>query len=240
MKVFIPAAGLGTRLGPLTRDKPKALVEFNGMPMLGGLIRRLKAQGFDRFCVNIHHFGDQVLDYLQKNDFFGVDLVISDEREQLLDTGGAVKKAGSFFEGTESVLVHNVDVYTDLDYHKIVKEHERSGALVSLLVRKRNSTRKLLFDEHLALKGWKNLTTGEYKWSSGPVTNYTERAFSGIYVASPDFPLKIKSNGKFPVVPVWLDLVKDHIIKGVDHSQSLWFDLGTPEKIKEAERTSNQ
>ncbi len=235
MKVFIPAAGLGTRLGDLTRSKPKALVEFQGKPMLQTLLERLKKQGFDEVCLNIHHFGDLILRFLEEHRNFGLSICISDEWDQLLDTGGAVKKAAGFFHGNEPVLVHNVDIYTDMDFQPVMENHKKSKALISLLVRDRVSSRKLLFDETMALKGWKNLKTGEYKWVTEPLENYKERAFSGIYVASPDFPDKINKNGSFPVVPAWLDLAKENKILGIEHNNSLWFDLGTREKIKEAE-----
>jgi len=226
---------LGTRLGDDTKDKPKALVKFNGKPMLQGLLENLKTQGFDKVCINIHHFGDMILQFLEKHHNFGLDICISDERNKLLDTGGAVKKAAVFFQGNEPVLVHNVDVFTNLDFYDFFVKHDKSGALVSLLVRDRMSSRKLLFDNSLKLQGWKNIKTGEYKWTNGPLKDYRERAFSGIYVASPQFPDKIDKHGNFPVVPVWLDLARDNLIKGVEHNDSLWFDLGTQEKIKAAE-----
>ena len=235
MKAFILAAGLGSRLAPLTADKPKALVEFNGKPMLQGVIERLKKQGFNQFLINIHHFGDLVEDFLFKHDNFGVDIEVSDERDLLLDTGGSLVKASWFFEGQEPVLVHNVDIYSDDDFVKLMDLHRDSGALISLAVRNRNSSRKLLFDESMKLTGWKNTKTHEYIWVKGQTDKVKDWAYSGIYVASPGFPSLIKQSGSFPVVPVWLALAKEYLIKGVEHNQGFWFDLGSAEKITEAE-----
>ena len=235
MKAFILAAGLGSRLVPLTDYKPKALVEFNGRPMLQGVIEQLKKQGFDQFMINIHHFGDLVLDFLKRHDNFGVEINISDERDLLLDTGGAMVKASWFFEGEEPVLVHNVDIVADFDFVQMMELHRDSGALVSLAVRNRTSSRKLLFDESMELTGWKNIKTHEVKWVKEQSGKYQERAYSGIYVASPDFPALIKQEGSFPIIPVWLSLAKLYSIKGVEYDQGFWFDLGSVEKIKEAE-----
>ena len=240
MKAFILAAGLGTRLGELTKDKPKALVCVNGKPMLQLLLENLIKQGFDKFLINIHYHGDKITKFLADNKNFGVDIEISDERQKLLDTGGAIKKAAGFFKGSELVLVHNVDVFTDLNFSDFIENHKKSEALITLFVRNRNSSRKLLFDDGFNLKGWQNLKTGDYKWVDEPLKNYVERAYSGIYIASQEYPVKIKSEGSFPVVSQWLSLAKTEKITGVEHNDSLWFDLGTKEKIEEAERVINK
>ena len=239
MKAFILAAGLGSRLAPLTNNKPKALVDFNGKPMLQRLIERLKNQGFDKLLINVHHFGDLVIDFLKQNNNFDIDIAISDERNKLLDTGGAIIKAAWFFKGKEPVLVHNVDIYSDLNFVDLIKHHQNSGALVSLAIRDRESSRKLLFDKRFILSGWRNLNTGEYKWVNGQPDNYLERAYSGIYIASPDYPEKIKNNARFSIVPEWLKLAQENKIKGDEHNKGLWFDLGSIEKIKEAEKAVN-
>ncbi len=236
MKAFILAAGLGSRLAPLTNDKPKALVDFNGRPMLQYLIERLKEQGFNHLLINIHHFGELILNFLEKNKNFGVDISVSDERGQLLNTGGAIVKAAAFFKGNNPVLVHNVDIYTDLDFSQLIEAHKASGALVSLAVKNRNSSRKLLFDEQMRLKGWKNLKSKEYKWVNNKTTGYIERAYSGVYIASPEYPGLIKQTGSFPIVPQWLRLAKNQLFKGIEHNEGHWFDLGSMEKIKAAQR----
>jgi len=240
MKAFILAAGLGSRLAPLTNNKPKALVDFNGKPMLQGLIERLKKQGFDKLLINVHHFGDLVIDFLKQHNNFDIDITVSDERNLLLDTGGAVVKAVRFFNGGEPVLVHNVDIYSDLDFTKLIENHTNSDALVTLAVRERESSRKLLFDENFNLSGWRNLNTGEFKWVNSQPEHYLERAYSGIYIASPGYPEKIKNSGSFSIVPEWLKLASENKIKGVEHNTGLWFDLGSIEKIKQAEKAINK
>ncbi len=236
MKAFILSAGLGTRLAPLTNNKPKALVEVNGKPMLQNLIERLVQQGFDEFCINIHHFGDRVLEFLEHHHHFGVNITLSDERKQLLDTGGAIVKAATFFNGDEPVLVHNVDVFTDMDFAGFMEEHQKSGALVSLVTRNRASSRKLLFDKQNLLAGWKHLENNEVKWVNKPVAEVNERAYSGIYVAAPSYPDKLKGKGSFSIIGEWLRMAKHHAIRGVEYNEGFWFDLGSVDKIAEAER----
>jgi len=240
MKAIILAAGLGSRLAPLTNNKPKALVEFNGKPMLQGLIEQLKEQGFDKLLINVHHFGDLVIDFLKQHNNFGIDITISDERNLLLDTGGAVIKAARFFNGDEPILIHNVDIYSDFDFTRLIENHNKFGALVTLAVRERESSRKLLFDENYNLSGWRNINTGEFKWVNSQPENYLERAYSGIYVASPEYPKTIKQSGSFSIVHEWLKLAKTNLIKGIEYNEGFWFDLGTINKIKEAEEAINK
>ncbi len=235
MKAFILAAGLGSRLVPLTHHKPKALVPVNGKPMLQNLIERLKKQGFDELLINVHHFGDLVIDFLKDHDNFGISIAISDERDRLLDTGGAIVKAGWFFKGKKPVLVHNVDVYADMDFVQLLHQHKQSKALVTLVTRDRVSSRKLLFDDRNLLKGWKHLQNNEIKWVGKPVPGVVERAYSGVYVASSTYPDLIRRQGSFSVIPEWLDMAARASIVGVEHNEGLWFDLGSVDKIKEAE-----
>lgn len=239
MKAFILAAGLGSRLGYFTNDKPKALVCLNGKEILGLLINKLKKYGFDQFLVNIHHHGQQIIDYLEKNDHFGVQIQISDERSELLDTGGAILKARHFFQGNEPVLVHNVDIISDVNLKKIQLFHAMNGALVTLCVRERNTDRKLIFNKKMILKGWTNEKTGEIKWVGSPFTDYHSFAFSGLYYASPQIPDLIESTGKFSIIDTWLTLAKTKLIKGYLDDSENWFDLGTPERLKIAEKYLN-
>jgi len=234
-KAFIPAAGLGTRLGGLTKSKPKALVEVKGTPMLELTIERLKKAGVNKFLVNVHHFGDEVIDFIHQKNHFGVDLQISDERSQLLDTGGALVKAKSFFEGNEAVLVHNVDVISEIDYHALLRWHKKNEASISLCVRERKSTRALLFSKLMQLKGWTNFSTGEVKWVSEALQTYQAFAFSGIYLIEPEFIDRIPFNGKFSIIDTWLEMAKTERIFGYLDLSPNWFDLGTPEKLKNAE-----
>ena len=237
MKAFILAAGLGTRLGELTKDRPKALVEINGEELLALTIRRLKDQGFTEFVVNIHHHGEMVMDFLKKHDNFGVSIQISDECDRLLDTGGALVKAAQYLSGDEPVLVHNVDIISEVNFRELLAFHAKQQALATLCVRERTSERALLFDYQRQLIGWTNKKTGEFKWSISPVTDYLSYAFSGIYVISPGFIREIRQKGKFSIVDTWLKLAGKHKISGYLDKSEHWFDLGTPEKIKMAELT---
>ena len=235
MKAFILAAGLGSRLGELTTDKPKALVRINGKEILGTLINKLKKHGFDQFLINIHHHGQTVIDYLDKNDNFGVQIQLSDERLELLDTGGAILKARHFFQGNESVLVHNVDIVSEVNLKELLSFHTNNRALATLCVRRRNTDRNLIFNNEMTLKGWVNKKTQEFKWVESSFNNYLQYAYSGIYFASPTFPDKIELNGRFSIIEAWLSLAKSNLIKGfLDYSEH-WFDLGTQEKLRNAE-----
>ncbi len=233
---MILSAGLGTRLGEVTRDKPKALVAVNGMPMLRLLIERLKKQGIKKFMVNVHHFGQQIIDYIGKNNGFGVDISISDEQDELLDTGGAIWKARDFFQGTEPVLVHNVDVLSGINLNELLSHHEKTVALATLVVSNRKSGRALLFDDKMQLTGWADLENNIYKWIDGPVENFSVYAYSGIYLARPSFAEKLPFTGRFSIIDAWLAMAKTERIIGWPDNLSAWFDLGTKEKIKVAEK----
>ena len=187
MKAMIFAAGLGTRLKPLTDHQPKALVPVAGRPMLEHVILKLKKAGFNELVINIHHFGEQIIDFLKANQNFGLTIHISDERDMLLDTGGGIKKAEPFFQGNEPFLVHNVDILSDTDLKALYEYHLHSGNNATLLASKRVTARYLLFDDQARLRGWINKDTGQTK-PEGFVydaTLYQEYAFSGIHVISP-------------------------------------------------------
>ena len=235
MKAFILAAGLGSRLGDLTKNKPKALVQLNGQALLGRLIGHLKSQGFDHFLVNIHHYGHMVVDYLKNNHNFGVQIELSDERSLLLDTGGAILKARHFFEGNEPVLIHNVDIISEVNLKEMLSYHLKNNALATLCVRKRDTDRSLIFDDKMVLKGWKNKKTDEYKWVDTPLSNYLSLAYSGIYFANPGFPYQLTLTGKFSIIDGWLSLAEPGCIKGFLDNSEKWFDLGTKEKLQIAE-----
>ena len=160
---MIFAAGLGTRLRPLTDNMPKALVPVAGKPMLERVVLRLKEAGFNDITVNIHHFGEQIIDFLRANGNFGANIHISDEREALLDTGGGIKKARPFLEGNEPFLVHNADILSETDLAALYRHHQESGAEATLLVSERQTSRYLLFDGQYRLHGWTNKSTGEVK-----------------------------------------------------------------------------
>lgn len=159
---MIFAAGLGTRLKPMTDTMPKALVPVGGKPLLAHVIERLQAAGYERLVINVHHFADQIERYLRVNQNFGLDIAISDERELLLDTGGGLKKAAPLFDPDEPILIHNVDILDNVDYDWLYRQHQPDEDAV-LLVSRRKTKRYLLFDSGMRLMGWTNIETGEVR-----------------------------------------------------------------------------
>ena len=232
MKAIILAAGLGSRLKNITSNKPKALVEVNGKTMLELVIQNLKKQGVTNFLINIHHFGESIISYLSENNNFGVSITISDERNQLLDTGGAILKAQYFIEGKEPVLVHNVDIISDVKITDLLNYHTKTRSIATLCVRKRDSGRGLLFNENMHLVGWTNVAKHEFKWVIKTYDYYNLFAFSGIYIISPKFIEEIKQRGKFSIIDTWLQVAKNNSISGFIDSSDTWHDLGTIEKIR--------
>ena len=240
MKAFILSAGLGTRLKSLTTVKPKALVEVNGTSMLGNLILHLKAQGIRQFLINLHHFADQIIRHLESHDHFGVDIIFSDETQQLLDTGGAIRKAAKFFKGNETILIHNVDVVSGINLKELTSYHKQKKALASLCVRKRDSSRALLFDNKMQLGGWAHLGQNHFKWVDQPLANFNSFAYSGIYLAQPEFAEKLPFTGRFSIIDAWLEMAQTERIVGFEDLSDYWFDLGTKEKIQRAEDYFNK
>ena len=236
MKAMILAAGLGTRLGRLTADKPKALVEINGVTMLEMLIRHLKAQGFNQILINIHHHGQHIIDFVQQKRSFGVEISFSDERNELLDTGGAIKKVAGFFEGNELVLVHNVDVYSEINLQKLLEYHQEMKSFATLCVRRRASGRALIFDDKKQLAGWANLDECVYKWVKQPLNPFEAFAYNGIFIANPMFASEMPFEGRFSIIDCWLEMAKTKKITAYFDNSPAWFDFGTAEKIEAAEQ----
>ena len=240
MKAMIFAAGLGTRLRPLTDHMPKALVPVTGKPMLERVILRLKEAGFNEITVNIHHFGEQIIDFLRAHDNFGTEIHISDERGMLLDTGGGIKKARPFLDGQEPFLVHNADILTDIDLAGLYRHHLESDAESTLLVSERKTSRYLLFDDDYHLHGWINKSTGETKPEgfSFQERQYKEMAFGGIHVISPSLFRYMESRqweGKFSIIPFYLSVCETACIQGYPLQDRRWFDIGKPETLAKAE-----
>ncbi len=233
MKAMIFAAGLGTRLRPLTNDRPKALVEVGGYPLLEIALRRLLAFGYEEVVVNVHHFADQIEDFLQRNNNFGAVIHISDERKQLLDTGGGLRKAAKWLQGGDSFLVHNADILTDLDLHALRRAHDASGALATLAVRDRKTSRYLLFDEEGLLSGWKNANTGAEKISRA-VPSTTALAFSGIQYLHPRLFDYMPEQEAFSIIDVYLNAARSAKIAGFRHEHSQWLDVGKPDALEPA------
>lgn len=240
MKAMIFAAGLGTRLRPLTDHTPKALVPIAGKTMLERVILRLKDAGFNDITINIHHFGEQIIEFLRTHNDFGATIHISDERDRLLDTGGGIKKARPFLDGNEPFLVHNADIICDIDLAELYRHHRESNAEATLLVSERQTSRYLLLDDDNLLHGWINKSTGETKpgdfvFQEG---EYREMAFGGIHVISPSIFRQMESaqwEGKFSIIPFYLSVCKTTRIQGYPLQSCHWFDIGKPETLAKAE-----
>ena len=236
MKAMILAAGLGTRLKPITDRIPKALVEVEGVPMLERVILALKRQGFDYIVVNVHHFADQIIDFVQSHDY-GVDIEISDERRNLLDTGGGIVKAAPllFKHDDEPVLVHNVDILSDARLNDLMKEAHNC---TSLLVSDRLSSRKLIFNRRHELTGWHDLKNECYRPQGfRPEPGNCELAFSGIYVISKTAVEEMKSlmgEGKYSVMDYFLHPKRGEIIKAVQGKGLKMIDIGKPATLSQA------
>lgn len=233
---MIFAAGLGTRLKGFTADKPKALVEIAGKTLLEHSITYLKRFGIQKMVVNVHHFPDQIIGFLQRNNHFGVEISISDERDILLDTGGGLKKASSFLQEANAVVLYNVDIFSDLNLNSLLEFHFKENALASLSVRKRDTSRYLLFDEQMQLTGWKNTVSGETKISRyNSFHNSQMLAFSGIHVVSRGIFDLISETGKFSIIDLYLRLAQKNTVKGFADESLFWLDLGKAEEFSQAE-----
>lgn len=232
MKAMIFAAGLGTRLKPFTDHHPKALAEVNGKTLLEHAIRYLQKAGIEDVIVNVHHFADQIEKAIEENNGFGSWVTISDERNVVLETGGGLKKASWYFEDEEDFVIMNVDVLTNLDLGKMIEAHQQSDAFATLAVMQRDSSRQLLFDEHMLLSGWTNTKTGEQKISR-EVLSMKPFAFSGIQVLSKEIR-NMPFEGKFSIIDVYLHFSKTQMIKGYDHTGNIFIDVGKPESLEKA------
>lgn len=233
---MILAAGLGTRLDPITRKVPKALAEINGEPLLGLLIRKLAGKGFTDIIVNIHHFPGKVRDYLKSSDFGDLRVEISDESEQLLDTGGGLKKARWFFDDGRPFLLHNVDVVSSLDLMEIYNTHLRNASLATLAVSDRSTGRYLLFNDDGLLRGWMNRKSGETRPGGINVESLHPYAFSGIHVIDPSIFDLIEEKGRFSLIDLYLRLSVEANIRAYVHDSSKWLDIGTPAALEKANR----
>ena len=237
MKAMIFAAGLGTRLKPLTDHMPKALVPVAGKPMLEHVIRKLIASGCDEIVINVHHFADQIIDFVKANNNFGITIHISDETDMLLDTGGGIKKASSFFN--EPFLIHNVDILSNVDLKSLYEYHLTSGNDATLLVSPRKTVRYLLFDEENQLCGWVNKDTLQTK-PEGFVYQpevQKEYAFSGIHIVSPSLFNYMGENwtGKFPIMDFYLLTCQEAKLGGYAKEDLQLIDIGKPETLAVAE-----
>lgn len=240
MKAMILAAGLGTRLHPLTGTRPKALVELAGRTLLEITLTRLRTFGVTEAIVNVHHFADMVVGYLKSNGNFGMRIEISREDDRLLDTGGGLKKAAWFFledpkRLDEPFLLHNVDVISTIDLSRMLQFHKERAALATLAVQERESSRQLLFNTSLELCGRRRRgTAGEIARLS---THLSPLAFSGIHVISPRLLPMITEQGVFSIIETYLRLAaQNQKILAFRSGQYYWRDLGKPADLAQAAR----
>lgn len=235
------AAGLGTRLRPWTLSHPKALVPVEGVPALERLIIKLRNEGFEEIYVNVHHFGEQIIDFIASHDW-GVKITVSDERDCLLDTGGGIAKVAAMMEGDgDSLLVHNVDILSNVNAADLVLRHQTAGGDVTLLTSGRESSRKLVFADNRRLRGWHDLKGGRYRPEAfQPSDSDTEEAFSGIYVLNRTARETIvgyarsRDEGRFPVMDWFLSFPEGLCINGLYQPDLRLLDIGKPESLAQA------
>ena len=237
---MIFAAGLGTRFKPWTDKHPKALVPVNGKSLLQRNVEYLQQYGITDVIVNIHHFAGQVIEMVKKNKGWGSRIIISDERNELLETGGGLLKAKDLFTPGERFITCNADILTDLDLNKLLAFHEQSKPLISFGVTNRKTSRYFLFDENDRLTGWENTSTGELRMSlpSPPEVGSGgrfQKAYSCVVIFEPEIFSLMPFTGKFSLTDVYLKLAANHLILGYDHSGDRLVDVGKPDSIVIAE-----
>jgi NDP-sugar pyrophosphorylase family protein len=234
MKAMIFAAGLGTRLKPWTDHHPKALALVNGKPLLQRNVEYLQRNGIKDVIVNVHHFASQIIDTISFHKGWGSHITISDETDAVLETGGGLQKAAWYFAGEKDFVVMNADILTDMDLSDMIHRHQASGALATLAVTERETSRYFLFDDANRLCGWENVKTGEKKIMRD-VAPLHRKAFSGIHVINASLLPMITQQGKFSMVDVYLSLAGAHRITAYDHTGTQLIDVGKPESIALAE-----
>ena len=233
---MILAAGLGSRLKPWTDAHPKALAIVNGKTLLQRNIEYLQQHKITEVVVNVHHFADQIVGAIDKNNGWGSRIIISDETEHLLETGGGFLKAAPLFEACKTIVLMNVDILTDFNLQSAINYHQDKKPLATLATTDRKTSRYFLFDEGNNLCGWKNINTGEERPDGILKSNQTTpKAFSGIHIIEPEIFTLIQQRGKFSMVDVYLDLMDEQTIKSFDHSEARFIDVGKPESILKAE-----
>jgi MurNAc alpha-1-phosphate uridylyltransferase len=235
MQAMILAAGLGTRLKPVTDTKPKALVEVGGVPMLELTIRYLKKFGTKKIVINLHHFPEQIMTFLKEKDNFGLEIIFSDESGALLDTGGAIKKARPLLDPSSPFILMAVDILTDLDLNAMIAFHNANKPLVTIAVKDRPTSRSLLFNNKMLLEGWRNNQTGELKGLETE-RNSIALGFSVIHIIDPAIFKLIYEEGAFSIIDIYLRLMKQYSILGFRHDHNSWLEFGKIQNIRELEK----
>ncbi len=230
---FILAAGLGTRLKELTSDKPKALVELNEQPLLKVVIENLISQKFNHIVINVHHFADKIVDFIESVKYENVEFEISDERDFLYNTGGAIIKALPYFKESKAVLIHNVDIISDIDFQSIYDNFIEHDDAAWLLTQERDNKRKIVFDEDDNFVGRLNLETKEYDGEIPLNDNFKLLSFSGLHIIKPEYFTKFELKASY-VFELYKEIANNEIVRSVPITSNYWFDLGTQEQLKEA------
>jgi NDP-sugar pyrophosphorylase family protein len=234
MKAMILAAGVGSRLRPLTDEIPKALLDVGGVPMIERVIRRLKAAGVTEVVVNLFHLGDRIVEFLASQGDFGLRIEFTREAE-LLDTGGGLKNAAWFFDDGRPFFLHNVDVLSDIDLQGLLRFHHKVGALATLAVQSRPSARQLVFDRDGRLCGRESPEGVE--WAKGLRNDVERLAFTGIHVIDPAIFPRMTETGVFPITQTYLRLAGEgERIAAYRADGRYWQDIGSPEKLEAARR----
>lgn len=235
MKAMVFAAGLGTRLRPLTDTMPKALVPINGTPLLEHVLVKIKQAGILEVVVNVHHFSQQIIDFLEEKQNFGISIQISDESNELLETGGGLRKALTLLGENEPILLHNVDILSNLNLSELITTHQATDG-ATLVVSKRNTSRYLLFDENMALAGWHNVKTNELRPSSVNWESLHALAFSGIQIVSPQLLSSMADMPKrFSIIDFYLKMMNTTPIRAYIPSDYRMIDVGKIDTLNTAE-----
>ena len=235
MRAMILAAGLGTRLRPLTETQPKALIEVAGVPMIEIIIRKLVNFGIENIVVNVHHFANTITDFLTSKNHFGIHIEISYEKE-IWGTGGGLQKAAKFFSHDAPFLLHNVDVLSNLDFNDVLNFHTLKNSLATLVVQNRTTQRYLVFDDKDLLCGRSNPNKQNMNLVRDPKGDPKLLAFNGIHVISSNFISKLQEEGSFSIIDAYLRLASQgELIRGYNMQEKFWLDLGRPKSLNAAE-----
>jgi len=230
MKAMILSAGKGTRLGKITESIPKALVDINGKTALRIAVEKCAAHGFDEIIINVHHFAGMMEDEVTRLNSAGFNITVSDEREELLETGGGLYKARNFFN-SDPFLLYNVDIISDIDLSEMYRFHLQKRGLATLAVRNRPGNRFFLVDGSGLLKGWENISTGEKILACSSSIGLSRIAFLGIHIIDPEV-FNYMSAGIYSMTKLYLELAKEHKIYTYLNNSGLWCDIGSPENLE--------
>ena len=233
MKAMILAAGIGSRLKDLTKDTPKALIKIKDRTLLEIVVSNLKSQGIRDIIINVHHFSEQIIDFVAANNNFGINIEFSKETK-LLDTGGGLKMASWFFDDGEPFLLHNVDVISDLKIAEMLEFHINNESMISVAIRSRKTSRYFLFDKNNRLCGWKNEATSEKKIVQETSQKLFPYSFMGIHILSPQVFKYFPKEDKFSIVDFYLNIAAENKILGFQADKYSWIDCGKPENLTEA------